>query len=101
MYELKDNCIVKTGEFPEDMTYEQALAFTRELWHTRTLVDYRQETGEAEPNCALCFVDDDCIACPAWDAGCSVIASPYLNNPTRANARKVVAAIDKYMEDNP
>lgn len=102
MYELKDNCIVQTDDLPDDMTYDQALSYTRELWYLRTKKDHRKETHDPDPLCPLCWVDvDDCDSCPANINGCPTIVYPYLDHPTRANARKVVAAIDKYMEDNP
>ena len=108
MFELKDNCIEMTKEFPPNMSLKKALDLSIEAWEVRTRIDYRAdyENFPGSALCALCelYHAGGCGGCPAaGDCGIGEeeycvdgLYIVYLDHPTRANAHKVLKRLKEY-----
>ena len=106
MFEVVDNNIVKTREFPKELQFIQALELTRELYEARARIDHRKshyKTFSLGEICAICYLvlvvsqATGCSECPVREE-CLEYAVSYHNHKTRENARRAVKSLDRLIE---
>ena len=72
-FSVKDGRLIRTGEWPEEMTQAQALELSIEKW--KAIVEYCEKAGGAESvldggcvTCGLCqlYIHARCADCPVF-----------------------------------